>query len=581
VGTINTAVRAANFTASIGINTHLAYTDGAYANVANVKADLAYLGVTLIRDGMPNPKGGIPYYNQVAALKTLAASGIRFDLVVEPSATAIATAGQDIAMLDSATPGAVYAVEGPNEINNQPVTYDNLTGQAAATAFQAALDTEIEGSPATAGIAVYNFTGGVYPVLLDDGTLTQNANGSYTLTKGQLGFHVILPPGISTITMTYTGTGKTAPGSSLFGTPGQNQQMHVTAGKNGTITYSYDNTSNTPKHLYADFIDYGATYTLTSVDVTGPGSSANLATFDPSPSLAGQADDANIHVYPGGGRAIGPAIANTERSAYGAGASSPVVITETGYSTDPNAPNGVSQTVQAQQIINGLLEAYQDGVSTTYLYELLDEKPDPSNANPQMHYGLFTNSNTPKIAAVALHNLTTLLADTGTAAASFTTTPLAAAITTGNTADHSMTFEKSDGEYDIAIWNDGYAGTVATDKVKLALGGTFQNVEMTDIITGAETSFSDVSHITATLGGDPILIQIAPNTLHAAAMRFLPATSAAEPASSSPWGQVFSAPAAVTSTALKPAAGALPAAFIDPTKPTPTPGFLAAALHHL
>lgn len=580
MGTAGTAIRAANFTASIGINTHLSYTDGAYAKIANVKADLAYLGVTLIRDGMPNPEGGIPYYNQVAALKTLAAAGIRFDLVVAPSSTAIATAEQDIAMLDSATQGAVEAVEGPNEINNQPVTYDNLTGQAAATAFQAALDTAIDASPATAGIDVYNFTGGVYPVLLDDGALTQNANGSYTLTKGQLGFHVILPPGVSTITMTYTGTGKAAPGSSLFGIPGQNQQMHVTAGKNGTITYTYDNTSNAPKRLYADFIDYGATYTLTGVDVTGPGSSANLATFDPNPSLAGQADDASIHVYPGGGRAIGPAIANAERSAYGDAAPGPRVITETGYSTDPNAPNGVSQTVQAQQIINGLLEAYQDGVSTTYLYELLDEKPDPSDANPQMHYGLFNNDNTPKVAAVALHNLTTLLADTGAAATSFTQAPLGVTITAGNAADHSMIFEKSNGEYDVALWNDGFAGTAATDDVKLAFGARFQNVEVHDIVTGAETTLSDVSKVNVTLGADPVLVQIAPNTLNNTAMRFLAATSSAQPASS-PWVRVFSAPGAITPATPEPVAGAVLAAIIDPTRPNLAAGFLAAALHHL
>jgi hypothetical protein len=577
VGTIDTVARAADFTASIGVNTHMSYTDGAYANVSNVLADLAYLGISLIRDGMPNPDGGIPYVNQVAAFTSLAASGIRFDLVVEPSLTAIATAVRDIVLLDTGTPGAVYAVEGPNEINNQPVTFDDLAGQSAATAFQAALYTAIAGSPATWGIAVYNFTGGVYPVLLENGTLTQNPGGSYTLTNGQLGFHVTLPPGVSTVTMTYNGTAKHAPGSSLFGTPGQNQQMPVTAGKNGAISYTYDNTSDAPKRLYADFIDYGATYTLTNVQVIASGSAANLATFDPNPSLAGQADDANIHVYPGGGRAIGPAITGNDISAYGSAAPGSRVISETGYSTDPNDANGVSQTVQAQQIINGLLEAYQGGVSNTYLYELLDEKPDQSNANPQMHYGLFTSNNAPKLAAVALHNLTALLADTGAAAATFAPTQIAATIASGNAADHSALFEKADGEYDIALWNDGFAGTTETDQVTIALGASFHQVLIDDIVTGTETSLSDVAQVTITLGADPMLIQIPPND--ATAMRFVrPASS--EPASFA-WAPVLAMPGAVSITAPQPAAGALLTAALDPARMYPASELLAAALHHM
>lgn len=567
VGNPNTALRAADFDASIGINTHMNYTDGAYANVSNVQADLAYLGISLIRDGMPNPSGGIPYYNQVSAFETLAKAGIRFDLVTGPGGNAIASAEQQIQTQDNATANAVYAVEGPNEINNWPVTYNGLTGIAAATAYQSALYSALKGSAATSAIDIYNFTGGLMPILLGGGTYNRNSDGSYTVTNGQLGFHVTLPTGVSTITMNYTGAGSATPSSGLFGYPAQNQQSSCYAGKNGVIKYTYDNTSGAPKTVYADFIDYGATAKITNVKITGPGSNTNLITFDPNLSLAGQANAANVHMYPNNGGSIGSSINGAFLASYGSVNPGPRVITETGFTTDPNTTAGVTQTVQAQQITNGLLEAYKAGVSTTYLYELLDEKADPNNTNSEMHFGLFNNNNTPKLAAIAVHNLTSLLADTGSTAKTFTAGTLNYTATGANAGDQSMLFEKSTGEFDIALWNDGFAGGSSTDSVKLTLGTTFQSVSVFDLLTGTETSFSNVSQLTVALGGDPLLVQIDSAAVNAAkAMSFAqPAATAATAAS---WATTWAPTAPATAVA---------AASPIPTVAAPAP--LAAALN--
>jgi hypothetical protein len=102
----NLAIRASNFINSIGINTHLNYTDGAYANTANVEADLAYLGITTVRDAVPNPAGGIPYYNQTTAIETLAATGIKFDFVSQPGTVSIATTVQELEAFNAAFPGS-------------------------------------------------------------------------------------------------------------------------------------------------------------------------------------------------------------------------------------------------------------------------------------------------------------------------------------------------------------------------------------------------------------------------------------------------------------------------------------------
>lgn len=105
------ASRAASFLNSLGVNVHVEYTDGKYANSSQVVSDLAYLGVDHVRDATLNAG------NQgQSSYGVLAAAGIKFDLIFLgwniPSS---------FSLLDkflTAHPGAVDAIEGPNEINN-------------------------------------------------------------------------------------------------------------------------------------------------------------------------------------------------------------------------------------------------------------------------------------------------------------------------------------------------------------------------------------------------------------------------------------------------------------------------------
>jgi hypothetical protein len=48
-------------------------------------------------------------------------------------------------------------------------------------------------------------------------------------------------------------------------------------------------------------------------------------------------------------------------------------------------------------------------VTRTYIYQLLDEGPDPTHKLPEQHYGLFRSDHSPKPAAVAVHNVTSFL----------------------------------------------------------------------------------------------------------------------------------------------------------------------------
>ena len=80
-----TALRASGFLSTVGVVTHIPYTDGGYVNLGNVVADLHYLGITQIRDSLSDGSyGGAPLSSDIY----LAQQGIKFTTVVEESTTA-------------------------------------------------------------------------------------------------------------------------------------------------------------------------------------------------------------------------------------------------------------------------------------------------------------------------------------------------------------------------------------------------------------------------------------------------------------------------------------------------------------
>ncbi len=140
----------------IGVNTHLPYTDGKYADVEKVLADLRYLGVRRVRDWSPNPTGqGQQSYERVAQ------QGATFDMLFRDW-----NVGQGLSWLRSFQdrhPAAIAAVEGPNEVNNEPVQYIGLKGTPAAVHLQAALYRGVKSDSALQNLPVFNLTS--YPDL--------------------------------------------------------------------------------------------------------------------------------------------------------------------------------------------------------------------------------------------------------------------------------------------------------------------------------------------------------------------------------------------------------------------------------
>ncbi|MCB8879596.1 Hint domain-containing protein [Acidisoma cellulosilytica] len=408
----STVERAADFIGSIGVNTRLEYTDGTYAKTQTVIDDLAYLGISNVRDSIAEETGGTA---PLQSYETLAAAGIKF--TIEPFSggdvtDASITAALDlIDQLEASYPGSVIAVEGANEVNNFPLTFDGISGLDGAVALQEALYADVKNDPTLTGVAVDYFTG----------------------------------------------------------------------------------------------------YNAGSIGV------------GPDPYLEpGLADNDTQHPYPNNGEppylAVTPIIA-LGNEVLGIG---PAVYTETGYSTNGGTTGDVNQDVQAKYTLDLLMDDAKNGIAETYLYQLLDAYA-PGSSQGDSGYGLFDYTGQPKEAAVGIHNLTTILADTGANAASFTPTYLTYALFDLPLTGNSLELQKSDGATDIVVWNEpaiwdeltGAEITAPTTTVTVDLGTSYQTVEVFDPLaenTLLET-LHNVSSVALGITDHPLIVEVEPDSV--------------------------------------------------------------------
>lgn len=386
------AIRTSDFINSIGVNTHLRYTDSTYSNAANVVNDLRYLGINNIRDNAMNTGFNAQI---MAAYNYVAYKGVKFDLFDQGALPSTMTALDQFAQLH---PTAIRSIEGPNEVNNFPVTYNGLTGTAGAIAFQNALYADVKADPNLAGVPVYNFTDNI--------------------------------------------------------------------------------------------------------------------------AASGSSDALNIHPYASNGAQPMGAI-QSNISQLAPNHTSGLVITEAGYST-ANTTNGVDQITQAKETLNLLMDSIKSGSSMTYLYQLMDGYSDPSGTNLEDHFGLFDASNNPKLAATAIHNLTTILGDTGSTSSTFKTGSLNYSIAGMNADGNSLLMEKSNGAFDLVVWEEPKIWNSATstdvtataNKVTVALGAKYADVKVFDPLTGttATQEFKNVSSISVNVTDHPLIIEVEPQT---------------------------------------------------------------------
>ena len=382
---------------SVGVNTHVYYTDGAYRRIADVISALDYLDIRHIRDSVPRVAPGrrLPLTEYIWLNK----AGVRFNLIIRGGVYDPADAITGLEKLEAARPGAIESIEGFNEVNNWPVTYKGNTSLEAALAAQAATVRLLRAHPTLSHIPILDLTGNDMPDTLGD-------RGDYH----------------------------------------------------------------------------------------------------------------NTHVYAQNGAQPGRWMGKKDQWADG----KPWAITEFGYANNPQSGwlvIGVDEAGQAKGVLNGILDAAQYGVSRIYLYELLDQKPDPKGKSNEMHFGLFTVNSKPKPVAKALRNLLRIIGDPDTAALTFTPQPFDMNIQGAPKTLRVLTIQKASGETGILLWNeisfwDREHGKPIENKlvpVKLTLPSGARARALYDPMKqeAAIRQLADESELTVEVPDYPVILEIA------------------------------------------------------------------------
>jgi len=129
--------------------------------------------------------------------------------------------------------------------------------------------------------------------------------------------------------------------------------------------------------------------------------------------------------------------------------------TELGFhtATDSRAGGGVqpyvSEPAQAVLELQQLLANYRDGIDRSYIYELLDEGDDNSQAEDR--FGLVHADGSPKPVYTALKNLLAEVRGTG-ATTTADSAPVNLRMTGGSDVTTSLTLPRADGSTVVAIW---------------------------------------------------------------------------------------------------------------------------------
>jgi hypothetical protein len=225
-------------------------------------------------------------------------------------------------------------------------------------------------------------------------------------------------------------------------------------------------------------------------------------------------DFANVHVYANAGRP--PRLALQKSVIPGA----PLIVTETGYTTVLHNPfsarqglEGVDEPTQAKYLLDTVFYDYTLNIRQTYLYDLIDDGPDPNNLNREKHFGLFHADGTPKIAAVAFHNLTTLLRCTATNPAPFQRQNLTLSINSPPGV-HAILLQQQPGAFYLVLWAEPNIWNAARHvsmppqdyEVKISLPARQYRIAIDDPLT-THSPKTTVSHA-FTITDHPIILQI-------------------------------------------------------------------------
>jgi hypothetical protein len=156
----------------------------------------------------------------------------------------------------------------------------------------------------------------------------------------------------------------------------------------------------------------------------------------------------------------------------------PRVTTETGWDSVSD-PGG--EAVQGVVLTNTYLAQFKRGWRYTFIYELRDGEGGAG------HQGLY-HADAPKPAAVEIHNLTTILADDKPVPQPG---QLSYVLNNRPPTVHDLLLEKSDGEFDLVVWDERARGS---DHLAVTFGAVHPDLRLYDISVGGRP-FEEFHHV--------------------------------------------------------------------------------------
>jgi hypothetical protein len=175
----------------------------------------------------------------------------------------------------------------------------------------------------------------------------------------------------------------------------------------------------------------------------------------------------------------------------------PRVTTETGCTID----GPITEEIQALNLLSMYLDQFARGWSHTAVYLLRDRTDEAGNQS----FGFFKPDYTPRKAAVYLHNLTTILADSGSPASPG---QLNYSIAEQPPTVHDLLLQKSDDTFALVVWNERLQGS---DEIEVRLDNMY-SAKIYDPTIGTEpiASHASVASLTLTLSDHPLVVAVAP-----------------------------------------------------------------------
>ncbi|MDN5763478.1 MAG: hypothetical protein L0H41_14340 [Microlunatus sp.] len=179
--------------------------------------------------------------------------------------------------------------------------------------------------------------------------------------------------------------------------------------------------------------------------------------------LSAYIDIANLHNYAAGGPPednLSAELAVARANAPG----KPLFVTEVGYhtatsQTDRQRP--VSEQAKADYLVRTLLENYRAGVARTFIYQLVDGKPDPSLVDQERHFGLLRNDFSETPAYTEVRNL--LTAANTAPSTEIGSTADKIKVVTADPDVQSLQLDRADGSSVVVVWRRGAITRGAVD----------------------------------------------------------------------------------------------------------------------